>query len=247
MPKEVHRGFCPTDAVAFSPSAVETLQRAQKHLCYLLTQGYGGEQSVTFIGNRFQFSARQRMALMRATASAADVAHRRQKERPVPQLANQTVLVDGFNLIILLEAALSPKTTLLRCMDGTLRDLCSLHGTYRPIAATRQAALYLLSALQKAGVAHTVVYLDAPVSNSGRLRALLIELAAQHDISCEVQLVPNADALLWGKHNVVSSDAIMLDRCESWANLGAHIVDACLPQRATLPLDWDVSARFDGF
>jgi len=235
MPQDTSRGYVPSDKKEFNGESLPLLQATQRDIHYLLNRGYDLERSVTFVGNRFQFSARQRTALMRATAPAAILEHRG-KRLASGRLAGETVYIDGFNLIITLEAALSPETTLLRCMDGTVRDLCGLHGTYRIIEATSAALSWIGEALIEKGAGRAVCYLDAPVSNSGRLRAAILETMERCGLPCEVHLAPNADAMLWGKENVISSDSILLDRCGSWLNLACEIIAAKLPERRTVDL-----------
>lgn len=231
----VSRGYCPTDRRDFGEGMLPLLRAAQRDIAYLVDRGYDLERAVTFVGNRFQFSARQRTALTRATCSAAVLEHRRAR-LVAGGVSGETVSIDGFNLIITLEAALSPQTTLLRCMDGTVRDLCGLHGTYRIIESTKEALGWIGAALQERQTGAAIFYLDAPVSNSGRLREAILEEMARVALPCEVHLVPNADAELWGKQRVISSDGIVLDRCESWLNLAREIIASQLPGRRLVDL-----------
>jgi len=235
MPQDTSRGYVPSDKKEFNGESLPLLQATQRDIHYLLNRGYDLERSVTFVGNRFQFSARQRTALMRATAPAAILEHRG-KRLASGCLSGETVYIDGFNLIITLEAALSPETTLLRCMDRTIRDLCGLHGTYRIIEATSAALSWIGEALVEKDAGQAVFYLDAPVSNSGRLRVAILETVERCGLSSEVHLVPNADAELWGKKNIISSDSIILDRCGSWLNLACEIIADKLPERRIVDL-----------
>lgn len=68
-------------------------------------------------------------------------------------------------------------------------------------------------------------YLDAPVSNTGRLKMKIIEVLEDFEFDLEVELVHNADVLLVNQENVITSDAIILEHCKSWINLGAYIIE----------------------
>lgn len=234
MPQPVNRGFLPTDPREFGPASLPVLHRAQRELCFLLDCGYAVEQAAPFVGNHHQLSARQRMALIRASCSPAAAQARR--GRQTAELAGQTVYIDGFNLIITLEVALS-EGPLLACMDGALRDLCGLHGTYRLIDKTGQALRLAFGWLRQAGVGEAVIYLDAPVSNSGRLRGAMLAEAARQGVPATAQLVENADAQLWGKARVITGDAVILDRCVSWVNLPRRLLAQALPHRPLIPLE----------
>ena len=63
---------------------------------------------------------------------------RRESCVSVEQMHGEQVVIDGFNLLITLEAALSGGLVLL-CRDGCLRDLSSVHGSYRSVQETERA------------------------------------------------------------------------------------------------------------
>ena len=131
--------------------------------------------------------------------------------------------IDGFNLIITLEVALSGSLVILG-KDGILRDLAGLRGTYFLIEQTDLALDLIGETLKELSVPGAVFYLDAPVSNSGRLRSRILEHAAGWDITVTVELVPNSDLVLSKMPRVVTGDSIILDQCSSWFNLAKKIV-----------------------
>lgn len=227
MPETVKRGYVPTDEKEFSPASTVLLRQVQQDICYLINRGYDLERSVTFVCNRFGLSARQRMALIRSTATRDEIENRVKKEIG-RDLKNKIIYIDGFNLIITLEIALSG-TTLLRCMDGTIRDLAGLHGTYRLIDKTDMAIDLVFRQLEKLEVAKAIFYLDSPVSNSGRLKQRLIELSEPSAFETEVILLPCVDKTLYGMENVVTSDGVILDNCISWVNLSRVVIGERFP------------------
>src|SRR5262249_11806265 len=79
--------------------------------------------------------------------------------------------VDGFNQLVTIERALAGGA-ILRGRDSALRDIASVHGTWRRSESTQQAIALVARSLPASGVAWV---LDAPVSNSGRLAQLLRE------------------------------------------------------------------------
>ena len=73
-------------------------------------------------------------------------------------------------------------------------------------------------------------WLDQPVSNSARLRTMMLELAAERGWDWEVELLPDPDAQLSRTDEVVfTADAAILDTCHRWHNLAAEIVAAEVP------------------
>lgn len=219
----VKRGYSPNDQREFGNKSINKLLRAGRDLQYLLNQGYNIKGASTFVGNHYLLSERQRLALVRAISS--DESIRRRKSKEIEQIPCGSVInIDGFNTVITLEVALSD-SLLLKCMDGTIRDLAGLRGTYRLIDKTDTAILLIGNILGKSGVDKAVFYLDAPVSNSGRLKQRIIELLNQFNFEVQVEVVHNVDTVLEKLDNVITSDAIILDKCASWINLNAKIIE----------------------
>ena len=134
------------------------------------------------------------------------------------------VNIDGFNTIITLEVALSG-SLLVKCMDGTVRDLAALRGTYRLIDKTAQAISLIGKTLEQYGIGKAVFYLDAPVSNSGRLKEQIQTVLAQAPYEVRTEVIHNVDTTLEKLGNVITSDAIILDKCGSWINLNSRIIE----------------------
>ncbi len=185
------------------------------------------------MGNHHLLSERQRLALARIVSTSSAVQARKQKEL---LQAPDSLVLDGFNTIITLEVALSG-SLLLEGMDGTLRDLAGLRGSYRIVDKTVQAVELLLARLETFGVQRTLFYLDQQVSNSGRLRALLLEQAENRAVEVQVELHPSVDGLLSRMERVVTADAIILDKCGSWYNLNRTLIESAVPKAWILRLD----------
>ena len=72
--------------------------------------------------------------------------------------------------------------------------------------------------------------LDAPVSNSGRLRALIEACATRRAWDWTVSLDRDPDARLIATDAiVVSADRQVLDGCSRWFNLAAEVVSVRVP------------------
>jgi len=127
-----------------------------------------------------------------------------------------------------------------RGRDGATRDLASVHGTWRRVTETARAIEALATALGAAAPADVRWLLDAPVSNSGRLAAMLREVASVRGLPWHVDTVPDPDAELAGAAAraanavVATADAAVLDRCGPWVDLPADALPTAPP-----PLDLD--------
>lgn len=219
--KIVKRGYVPSDQKEFTGIQLEHLKEAAKDTQYLLERGYAVKNATTFVGNHYMFSERQRLALARSVSCKEDVQKR--KDKRIREAKGMTVHIDGFNTIISLEVALSG-SLLFHCSDGTIRDLAGLRGTYRIIDKTEQAVHLILNWLQDLEIGEAIFYLDAPVSNSGRLKALILQIAEESDFDVSVEVINDVDRVLEKLPGVISSDAIILNKCKSWINLVPAIV-----------------------
>ena len=229
---DAKRGYTLEDERNFSPDAVERMRIASRHIQYLINEGYDLKQATVFVGNHFLLSERQRLAIMRSVAKDQDLAERKSKQLPLSELKGKEVWIDGFNTVITLEVLLSD-SLLFTCMDGTIRDLAALRGTYRLIPETTEAVRLMFDILQEASVGKVNILLDEPVSNSGRLKSLIAETAESKysssliaetaeqnkSFDLDIRILRDVDRTLYGKEGVITSDSIILDHCTSWFNL----------------------------
>src|SRR5690606_16499227 len=112
----------------FADAQHQCLALAVTELSWLLGRGYAEVASLALVGDRHALDRRQRLAVRRA--ACPDAVRVARRARRVHALAGRDLWVDGFNVLITVEAALSGGI-LLRCRDGCLRNMASLHGTYR--------------------------------------------------------------------------------------------------------------------
>ena len=210
------RGYLPDDERNFSPAAIQIMKTASRHICYLLNEGYDLKSASTFVGNHFVLSERQRLAIARSVAADEQLRIREAKEKTA--LDGAEVWIDGFNTVITLEVMFSD-SILFECMDGTVRDLAALRGTYRIIPETEKAVHTLFDTLNVQNIKTAHILLDEPVSNSGRLKTLLAGIGEGYPFALDLQILKAVDSALWDKDNVITTDSIILDRCISWFNL----------------------------
>lgn len=215
---DAKRGYVPEDVRNFSREAVLTMKTASRHIFWLINEGYGLKQAATFVGNHFLLSERQRLAVVRSLATERQLKERKEKQRSLYGLSGEAVWVDGFNTVITLEVMLSG-SILLAGMDGTVRDLAALRGTYRLIPETGEALHLMFDVLRDAGAGKINILLDEPVSNSGRLKACIAEIAEDYSFETDIRILRDVDRELYGRENVITSDSIILDHCASWINL----------------------------
>lgn len=223
-PKQVKRGFVPTDVREFGTAEnLEKLRKSAEEVYFLVNRGYAMKNAVTFVGNHYLLSERQRTAVARSVSCEENIKFRKSRELSDSDVAGKTLYIDGFNTVITLEIAYSG-STLFRCMDGTIRDIAGLRGTYRLIDKTDMAVNSIAEMLTSLKIEKAVFYLDAPVSNSGRLKQKILEVMQDKPFETEVYVENSVDSILESKSCVVTADALILDRCESWYNLTDTVI-----------------------
>ena len=236
------------------------LREAVTDFALLLTKGYADKSALKLVGDRFSLTQRQRLAVMRSTCSDQQRLSRRQRQVSLAALAGQPLAIDGYNLLITIEAALSGGL-IFRGRDGCLRDLASIHGTYRKVEETIPAVQLIGDFLTEiavprvegvppskrgqdardTSVAAILWLLDSPVSNSGRLKTLVGDLARTSCWPWEIRLTISPDAELSKMDRiVVSTDSVVLDACVRWTNLAADLITHRLPATPVIDLSADL-------
>lgn len=220
-----NRGKQSSDDKDFAVKWHPIFTEAINDLCFLLTRGYAENSALQIVGNRYKLNKRQRNAVLRVSTGNHEIENRNKSVCNPKNLKNKVVEIDGFNLLILLESALSG-AFIFKGRDGLYRDISSVHGSYKRVLKTESAILLVGKLLEGLEVQSVKWYLDQPVSNSGRLKTKLLEVSESYGYNWEVELVFDPDkVLVKSKNIVVSSDGWILDHVEKWFNLGAFIIE----------------------
>ena len=239
-----HRGKHPDDDKLFSPAQAPTLQSATADLAMLLTRGYAQKSALKLVGDRYDLTVRQRTAVWRSSCSDHALAHRRSTQIATEKIRGSQLGIDGYNLLITVESALSGGLVMIG-RDGCYRDLASIHGTYRKVTETEPALHIIFDHLDRLAPSRIDWYLDRPVSNSGRLKALMAELlerragSADHSVTTvwNIELVNNPDQGLIEYDGIIaSSDSLVLDNCKQWSALATEIIDQQIRNAWTIDL-----------
>ena len=224
--KQRHRGQNSRDPELFTEKFIEILNQAVDHLSWLITRGYSDKSSLKLVGDRFRLKQRQRKALYRAYCTDHARESRKSKELSLHELRGQTLGIDGYNLLISIESGLAGGLV-FECRDGTYRDIASIHGTYRRVEETLPALKLIGKSIRELGIEKSCWFLDQPISNSGRLRHMMLEISEAHDFGWEIDLVNNPDKAIAENQEwvAVSSDGWILDQSSKWFNLNRYIID----------------------
>ena len=213
------RGKAPGDAALFSSKNLIAVTEAVSDFSFLLTRGYGENSGLAIVGDRYHLTKRQRMMVLRASCSDDARGGRLARSVSLDLVRGRPVFIDGLNILITIEAALSGGVV-FKGRDSAVRDIAGVHGTYRKGLRTAEAIDILLAFLGGAEVTEIDVLLDAPVSNSGRIKQMIDDGATRRGLSAAVSLVTNPDRVLASAAGViVTSDAWILDNVSGWLNV----------------------------
>jgi hypothetical protein len=212
------------DEEMFGPSWHVPLREAVHELSWLLSRGYPGKSALELVGNRHELYRRHRLAVLRCACSDDSLASRRARRVQPSELAGRPLAIDGFNVLVTIECGLAA-ALVLRGRDGALRDMASVHGRHRVGPHTVEALDRIAELVDRHRPSSTTWLLDAPVSNSGKLRALILERARARGLPWTVELDPDPDRKLAAFPGVIAtSDSWILDQGGPWVDLPAAVV-----------------------
>jgi hypothetical protein len=234
--KRTHRGPHPADAKLFAAAVIPDLRSALADFSLLLTKGYAEKSALKLVGDKFSLTERQRLAIMRSACSDQQLTSRRSREVKLGELSGKPIVVDGYNVLITIEAAMSG-ACVFKGRDGCFRDLASIHGTYRKVTETIPAVQLIGKFLKEHNISDCLWLLDSPVSNSGRLKTLIGELTRKNKWEWDIELLPSPDAkLIKTDLTAASSDSVVLDGCKRWVNLARAIIEEKVPKGRLIDL-----------
>lgn len=226
MSKQSNRGKEAKDDFFFgTPKFKESLKEALIDMNYLLTRGYSEKNALFTVGTRYKLASRQQKAVQGMSASNEQLRIRKAKEVVFEILENKTVVIDGFNILILLESTLS-NGYIFKGQDTCYRDLSSVHGNYKIVNQTEMAIDLVVDFYNESKLQQLVWIFDKQVSNSGRIKAKIEAKAIEHNLNWRVILEDNADQALVNSNQIVaSSDGIVLDKAINWFNLTSYLIE----------------------
>lgn len=188
----------------------DELLRAAKEYLWMLSKGYPQKSSLKLVGDKFMLSRDMRQVLYRGISAGDQAAARRKMIGSVKQ--DDLVLIDTYNVLFTINNYLMGKPLFIS-NDGMLRDAGEMRGRILNKPVFRRAIGLLLDVLREwTGVTY-VLYLDEPVSYSGRLSIELSKDMVQMDIDGEALTVKSPDHMLKHEHSdaICTSDSAIID------------------------------------
>jgi len=207
----------------------EKLAKASVDARYLLSRGYNREAVVRFVGDRYLLSKEERLVIYRGVYDPITALIHRRKRVSRDFIQRKTLAIDGFNVLITVESALSNKPLLL-CDDGFIRDISAVHGRHTLSDITLSALTALANHLSKLNPKQVFFFYDSPVSHSGDLAKLTYEILTKYNVACEAKAVKQVDSeVLKSGEIVASSDYAIVSRANYVYDLGGEVAKELNP------------------
>jgi hypothetical protein len=201
-----------------------SMDNAASDIRFLLERGYPQKSAVGFVCDHYRLDVKARYLLSR-TVLASEVAERRRaKFLPCEKIEGNSIIIDGYNIIIGMESILENKAHL--CDDGVMRDIKGAFRSYKVSSNTENAVGFILEFLKEMKPENVVFLLDAQISKSGMLAQRLREKISEAGLKGDARTSKHVDHdLKHCKEIVASSDGVIIDEAERVVNFLRCVVD----------------------
>jgi hypothetical protein len=188
-----------------------SLKKASEELRYLLNRGYKKSSALTFICNHYQLTKKDRHFLARSIFSNHLIETITSKKLPIESMHNQSIFIDGYNVLITTEAVLTNQAFI--CDDSVVRDTKGIFGKYKITDLTHEALSHIYTLLNNYSPHSATFYLDKQVSHSGDLCALI-----RPHFPCET-IIHVDDHLASLNTITATSDTILIQKIDRFVDL----------------------------
>ncbi len=202
----------------------KNLNEAAEDFRYLLNRGYPRKASLELVGNRYALTSDERHLLHRGIFSEEEAKARKKKKVPLSKIRNKALAIDGYNVLITIEAGLSGRPLVLG-EDGFVRDISGLSSRFKKGKSTEKAIQLILQSLKKEKPHYTLFLFDAPISKSGLMAKEVRERLKREKIDGDAQVHPYPERILneWGGI-VATSDTAIIHQVKKVVDLAGEIL-----------------------
>lgn len=185
------------------------VKKAVQDYRYLLNRGYPRSASLNLVSARYVLSREERMLLYRCVHPDREAELVKAKLVEPPDIEGQTLIVDGYNVVLTIRAWMRGDTVYL-CDDGVVRDLSGVHGKVRYDDAFQRALEEMLYSASLLKPGRLEVFYDKQVSRSGELAAATRRLLSDLRLDGAAATSNRNDTRIIGAPGIVSSSDIVI-------------------------------------
>ncbi len=194
-----------------------SLEDAAADIRYLLDRGYSQKTVVGFVCNHYRLDKESRFLLSRTVLAKEVSEKRRSKFYPCDSIKGNSIIIDGYNIIIGMESVLEKRAYL--CDDGVIRDIKGTFRNFKISGNTDKAIDLILKFLKEEKPAHVCFLLDAQISNSGLFAKTLREKISASGLKGDAITSKHVDHDLKNSKDIVaSSDGVIIDEADRVVN-----------------------------
>ncbi len=198
---------------------------------YLLDRGYKKESVLDVVVSRYRLSSIERMILFRTIFPSEKAKKVLSKARPINEIVNNLLVIDGFNVLMTIRAALL-KSYLFLCGDGFIRDMLSFYSKVKVDQYMYIALEILFSLLYRLKPLKVVFVYDKNVSYSGKLSGYTRRKLKEMGICGDSILAFKADVAVIKLNCLTStSDTVILTQVDKVVDLGGYIASIVSPEK----------------
>ncbi|MGO8987530.1 MAG: DUF434 domain-containing protein [bacterium] len=205
-------------------SKLKDLQEPAQDFRYLLNRGYPRKVTLELVGNRYGLTFDERHLLHRGVFSGSDSKSRMKKIIPITGIRDKDLAIDGHNVLITIEAALSGRALVL-ADDGFIRDISGLSGSFTKSKVTETAIQLVLNVIKKWKPRKTLFLFDAPISMSGKLAEEIGDRLKLANLPGDALAIKVPEKILIGFPGIIAtSDTAIIDQSEKVLDLAGYIL-----------------------
>ena len=176
------------------------------------------------VGNRYQLTSDERHLLHRGVFSDRDAGLRQKKKIPLEKIRGKDLVIDGYNVLITIEAALSGRPLVLG-NDGFIRDISGVSGNFRKTEKTETALQLVSNLLKRIKPRQTLFLFDSPISMSGELAQEVRERLKRENLPGDAMAVRVPEKILIGFPGMIAtSDTVIIDQSKRVVDLAGDIM-----------------------
>jgi len=202
---------------------VEKLKLAAEDLIYLMSRGYNKSSSLKFISDHYNLGKISRYILARGVYPYDYVIEVSKKTLKVDSLRGEEVFIDGYNVLITVEAAILG-LPLFVGNDGIVRDIRCIFGKYHISETTRNSLGIIVGFLKENEVSSAHFLYDSQVSKSGILSSMTREVMREFRLEGSSKAIKDVDSFLRRCEGVVcTSDSGIIKYLRKMFDLGGYL------------------------
>ncbi|AXV40796.1 DUF434 domain-containing protein [Methanobacterium sp. BAmetb5] len=204
------------------------LTEAKKDFQYLLERGFPRTGALEYVGNHYLLGDLERNYLIRTVFPLTKIESRRNKLILLSDIKGKDVLLDGYNVLITVEALIRGEEVVVKCDDGVIRDVKAVFGKYKKNENTAPALNSIISLLKIFKPQSVLFFFDSPVSLSGELARATREILNSQEVPGDAQTSENVDYQLINLSHevdgvVATSDGIIIDKVDKVLDVPSYV------------------------